>query len=90
MFQHTIFELGIIYFAFFSFLTSSLIGYFINYRSILLYADEKNNNVRYLCEDATKTYSFKDGSSYNGVKDAGATVTTYHLRLVKHIRLHLR
>lgn len=52
--------------------------------------DEKNNNVRYLCEDATKTYSFKDGSSYNGVKDAGATVTTYHLRLVKHIRLHLR
>lgn len=52
--------------------------------------DEKNNNVRYLCEDATKTYSFKEGSSYNGVKDAGATVTTYHLRLVKHIRLRLR
>lgn len=42
MFQHTIFELGIIYFAFFSLLTSSLIGYFINYRSILLYADQKN------------------------------------------------
>lgn len=42
MFRHTIFELGIVYFAFFSFLTSSLIGYFINYRSILLYADQKN------------------------------------------------
>lgn len=42
MFQHTILELGIIYFAFFSLLTSSLIGYFINYRSILLYADQKN------------------------------------------------
>ena len=42
MFQHTIFELGIIYFAFFSLLTSSLIGYFINYRSILLYADQKH------------------------------------------------
>ena len=42
MFRHTIFELGIVYFAFFSFLTSSLIGYFINYRSILLYADQKH------------------------------------------------
>ena len=42
IFRHTIFEMGIIYFAFFSFLTSSLIGYFVNYRSILLYADQKN------------------------------------------------
>jgi O-antigen/teichoic acid export membrane protein len=42
MFKHTIFEMGIIYFTFFSFLGSSLIGYFINYRQILLTADQKN------------------------------------------------
>ena len=35
-------ELPIIYFAFYSFLGSSLIGYFINYRQILLNADQKN------------------------------------------------
>ena len=34
-------ELGIIYFAYYSFLGSSLIGYFINYRQILLTADQK-------------------------------------------------
>lgn len=33
---------GIIYFAYYSFLGSSLIGYFINYRQILLTADQKN------------------------------------------------
>lgn len=33
---------GIIYFAFYAFLTSSLIGYFVNYRSLLLNADQKN------------------------------------------------
>lgn len=37
-------ELGldIIYFAYYSFLGSSLIGYFINYRQVLLSADQKN------------------------------------------------
>lgn len=42
IFPNTGFELGIIYFAYFSFLISSLIGYFINYRQTLLGADQKN------------------------------------------------
>ena len=42
IFKNTIFNLGIIYFSFASYLGSSLIGYFINYREILLGADQKN------------------------------------------------
>ena len=42
IFPNTVFELSIIYFAYFSFLVSSLIGYFINYRQTLLGADQKN------------------------------------------------
>ena len=42
IFGNTELGLGIIYFSFFSFLGSSLIGYFINYRQILLTADQKN------------------------------------------------
>ena len=42
IFSNTDLGLGIIYFAFYSFLGSSLIGYFINYRQILLTADQKN------------------------------------------------
>ena len=42
IFAHSELGLGIIYFAFYSFLGSSLIGYFINYRQILLSADQKN------------------------------------------------
>ncbi|SHF41304.1 Membrane protein involved in the export of O-antigen and teichoic acid [Bacteroides luti] len=42
IFRNTIFNMGIIYFTFASYLGSSLIGYFINYREILLSADQKN------------------------------------------------
>lgn len=42
IFKSSPIELNIVYFAFYSFLISSLIGYFINYRQILLTADQKN------------------------------------------------
>lgn len=42
IFQHTDMSMGIIYFSFFAFLLSSVVGYFINYRQILLTADQKN------------------------------------------------
>lgn len=42
IFPNTKFEFGIIYFAYFAFLSSSLIGYFANYKQTLLGADQKN------------------------------------------------
>lgn len=42
IFPNTGFKISIIYFAYYSFLCSSLIGYFINYRQTLLGADQKN------------------------------------------------
>ncbi len=42
IFKHSDFPFGVIYFAFYSFLASSLIGYFINYRATLLSADQRN------------------------------------------------
>ena len=42
IFANEALSLCIIYFAFYSFLGSSLIGYFINYRQTLLSADQKN------------------------------------------------
>lgn len=42
IFGHVDFSYPLIYFAYFSFLGSSLMGYFINYRQILLTADQKN------------------------------------------------
>ena len=42
IFSNANLDLKIIYFAFYSFLGSSLIGYFINYRQTLLSADQKN------------------------------------------------
>lgn len=49
--------------------------------------DAKGENVRYLCEEATKTYSFKSGTAYNTIKAAGASVKNYHLRLVSIVKL---
>ncbi len=42
IFPDTVFEMGVIFFAYFSFLASSLIGYFANYKQTLLGADQKN------------------------------------------------
>ncbi|WP_044268903.1 lipopolysaccharide biosynthesis protein [Bacteroides timonensis] len=42
IFPHGVFDLRVIYFAFFSYLASSLIGYFANYKMTLLGADQKN------------------------------------------------
>lgn len=42
IFSETPFDYGVIYCAYFAFLTSSLIGYFINYRQTLLSADQRN------------------------------------------------
>ena len=42
IFHKSPFDLGIIYFAFWSFTASSLIGYYLNFKQILLQADQKN------------------------------------------------
>ena len=43
---------------------------------------DDGKNVRYLCQDATYTYSFAESSS---ITAAGKTVKTYRLRLVKPV-----
>ena len=52
IFTNTDLGLGVIYFAFYSLLGSSLIGYFINYRQILLTADQKNYLVAIYLQSA--------------------------------------
>lgn len=42
IFPHTSFSLGVIYFAFYAYLSSSLLGYFVNYKQCLLSADQRN------------------------------------------------
>lgn len=42
IFSNEFLGLGIVYFSFFSFLGSALIGYFINYRQVILSADQKS------------------------------------------------
>ena len=46
-------SLGLIYFVFFSFLCSSLIGYFINYRQLLLAADQRGYVVSIYLQTAS-------------------------------------
>jgi O-antigen/teichoic acid export membrane protein len=53
IFRGTELSFGIIYFAFYSILFSSLIGYFINYRQILLSADQKNYIVAIYFQTST-------------------------------------
>lgn len=50
-------------------------------KNIELY--EGTGNARYLCEDATHTFSFVTSSS---ITAAGKTVKTYRLRLVKRVK----
>lgn len=52
IFSNAALDMGIIYFAFYSFLGSSLIGYFINYRQLLLSADQKNYLVAIYLQSA--------------------------------------
>ena len=54
MFKNNNLPLGIVYFAFFSFLGSNVIGYFINYRQILLNADQK----MYLVSIYSQSFNF--------------------------------
>ena len=52
IFNNTTLPIGIVYFAFYSLLGSSLIGYFINYRQLLLSADQKNYLVSIYTQSA--------------------------------------
>lgn len=47
---------------------------------------EKSKNVRYLCDNSQKTFSFNGGS----ITPAGAKVDNYHLRLVRTVNVYVR
>lgn len=71
IFKKTIFDFSLIYFAFFCILSSSLLGYFINYRQILLTADQKGYVVSVYLQGAgvVKTllqmfFAYKWGNYY--------------------------
>lgn len=66
--DNTGFPLPLIYFAYYSFLTSSLIGYFINYRQTLLGADQKGYVVAAYFQTAniTKTLIQMASAYYTG------------------------
>ena len=58
IFANTDIRLGIIYFAYFAFLTSALISYFVNYRQTLLGADQRNYVVTVYFQTANIIKSF--------------------------------
>lgn len=68
IFPHTEFDLALIFFAYFSFLASSLIGYFANYKQTLLGADQKNYVVTAYFQTAsiTKTIIQMASAYYTG------------------------
>lgn len=45
IFPNTIFDMGIIYLGFYTYLFSSILGYFVNYKTTLLSADQRNYEV---------------------------------------------
>lgn len=49
--------------------------------------DEKGTTIRYLCEDATRSFSFAPGTT---ISAAGTKSTNYRLRLVKTLHLKLK
>lgn len=49
--------------------------------------DEKGAPVRYLCEEATRSFSFAPGTT---ISAAGTKATTYRLRLVKALHIKLQ
>lgn len=50
----------------------------------MVLTDSKGNNLRYLCSEAQKTYSYKAST----VTNAGAIAKSYHLRLVRALPIN--
>lgn len=55
IFPDTTFSWGVIYFGFYAFLASSMLGYFVNYRQTLLSADQRNYEVTGYYQAVTST-----------------------------------
>lgn len=65
----------------------SLNALFLTLEASELHLTDGATNVRYLCEDATRTFSFVPGTTNSA---AGTKATNYRLRLVKTLRLKLK
>lgn len=61
----------------------SLNDLFVKVGGSPVFLQYEGKKVRYLCNDALSTFSFRDSK----LLAAGATVKTYHLRLVKRLRV---